>query len=401
LRIALFHNLPSGGGKRTLAEQVKRLSLKHDIDVFTLSCAEHNFADLRPYVSRHEILEFQPLPLFGSPFGRLNQAIRLIDLIRLHRPLQEIVRQIRAGNYDLVFVHPCQSETSSTLLRLLGDVPSAYYCQEPLRRLYEPAPFRPYENRISWLQSILNKMDPLPRLYHSVLRRRDRLNTRSANRVLVNSLYMRDLVEDIYEVDPVVSYHAVDTELFQPVAAARRNMVLSVGSLTPLKGFDFIIEAMGRISTAGRPSLVIVSNFQNEPERVFLGDLSRRLGVQLELLNNVSDDCLVQLYSEAKMIVYAPVREPFGLVPLEAMACGRPVVAVREGGVAESIVHEKTGLLVERDPDQFAAAVQRLLENPELAAEFGQNGREHAQTNWTWAVAIANLEQHLLSLSES
>ncbi len=115
------------------------------------------------------------------------------------------------------------------------------------------------------------------------------------------------------------------------------------------------------------------------------------------MLGDVSNERLVELYNQAKVTVYAPMREPFGLVPLESMACGTPVVAVREGGMQETIIQEQTGLLVERDPAQFAKAVQYLLSNPDLAAEYGHNGQEHVLRNWTWDQAVTTLENHLIA----
>jgi glycosyltransferase involved in cell wall biosynthesis len=140
----------------------------------------------------------------------------------------------------------------------------------------------------------------------------------------------------------------------RPLDLEKRNFVLSVGSLTPLKGFDFLIRAMAELPEAGRPRLVIVSNFQNPPEKTYLEGLAGELHVELELLNNVSDQRLVELYNQAKMVLYAPVREPFGLVPLEAMACGTPVVGVCEGGVLETVLDGETGILVERDLQLFS-----------------------------------------------
>ena len=79
MRIALYHNLPSGGAKRTLQEATKRLAVNHQIDVYTLTTANHDFADLRPYVASHQVFEFQPGALLASPFGRFNQIIRIED----------------------------------------------------------------------------------------------------------------------------------------------------------------------------------------------------------------------------------------------------------------------------------------------------------------------------------
>src|SRR5690606_7592592 len=79
----------------------------------------------------------------------------------------------------------------------------------------------------------------------------------------------------------------------------------------------------------------------------------------------------------------------------EAMACGTPVVAVREGGVLETVVHEETGLLVEREAQPFAAALSRLLADPQLAAEYGRRGRDLVLRRWSWDEAARRVEAEL------
>ncbi len=395
MRIAVYHNLPSGGAKRALAETVRRLAARHQIDVFTLSSADHEFADLRPFVRRHHVYDFAPGRLFGSPWGRLNQAVRLRDLARLDSLTRRIAADIDGGGYDVLFSNPCRFENSPSLLRHLRSTPAAYYCQEPLRRLYEPMPARPYDGAESRSRRLLNRVDPLPALYHWTLKRQDRSSLRAAAAVLVNSHYVRQTVAEIYGTQAVVSYLGVDVSRFRPGDAAREPYVLSVGSLTPLKGFDFLVRALAELPAAARPRLVIASNFQNPPERDYIHALAGELGVRVELLAGISDDELVDLYRHAALVVYAPIREPFGLVPLEAMACATPVVSVREGGTGESIVDGETGFLVERDPARFAAAVQQLLADPARAAEMGQAGRALVLRRWSWECAAETLEQHL------
>lgn len=395
MRIAVYHNLPSGGAKRTLFEAVQHLVGRHEIDEYTLSSADLSFCDLRPLVRRQEVVEFLPLPLFSSPFGRLNQVIRLLDLIRIRASQKSIARKIEASNYDVLLVEHCQVEKSPSLLRFVRKIPSVYFCQEPLRELYETMPPRPYSPDVSNRSRILNKLDPLPSLFFKTLRRIDRENLRSAARVLVNSEFMRQAVDQIYGVRSHVSYHAVNHELFKPWSLKRGPFVLSVGSLTPLKGFDFLIRSLAYLDPSERPCLVIASNFENPPERSFLLELARSLGVELKLEGRISDDRLVELYNQAAMTVYAPVREPFGLVPLEAMACGSPVVGVSEGGVRETVLHDQTGLLVEREPERFAAAVRSLLNDPVRAASYGENGRKKVLEKWTWEQAAGRLQSHL------
>lgn len=397
MRIAVYHNLQSGGAKRTLREFVRRMAARHELDVFTLSCAEHRFADLRPWASRHEVFPFEPQPLLRSPFGRLNQARRRRDLGRLQRVTAAVARQIDGGRYDAVFVHPCQFEQAPSVLFHLRQSRTVYYCQEPRRSLYETMPPRPYDDEALGRRKILNRLDPLPALYRGRLRSTDRRNTRAAGTVLVNSHFMAAAVRGIYGVPAQVSYLGVDIEQFAPGRGSKRPIVLSVGSLTPLKGFDFLISSLAEYPAGRRPPLVIASNFQNPPERHFLEQLARERGVQLILQGQVSDEELVRLYAEAQVVAYAPVREPFGLVALEAMACGAPVVAVSEGGVTETVVDGTTGLLVPRDTRRFASALQRLMEDPALAQTYGRNGRDHVLTRWTWDLAVASVERHLES----
>jgi glycosyltransferase involved in cell wall biosynthesis len=395
MRIALFHNLPSGGAKRTLTEATRRLAAGHHVDAYALSCADHEFADLRPFVKTHTVFEFEPLPLLRFPFGRINQLMRRADLTRLDRLEQRVAQHIEDAGYDVVVVHPCQFEQAPSLLRHLTRIPSVYYCHEPRRSVHEVMPSRPYDDEAIGRRRVLNRLDPLPALYRRKLRQRDRVNTQGAGTVLVNSRFTADGVARIYGVNAQVSYHGVDVDRFRPAAADKQNFVLSVGSLTPLKGFDFLIRVMARYRGASRPPLVIASNFQNAPERAYLEQLAGELGVEVVLRGNVGDGDLVQLYSQAKAVVYAPVREPFGLVPLEAMACAAPVVAVAEGGIVESVVDGETGLLAPRDPDAFADSIQRIVEDPALARRYGDNGRAHVLRHWTWDRAVSALERHL------
>ncbi|MGQ9841836.1 MAG: glycosyltransferase family 4 protein [Anaerolineae bacterium] len=393
MKIALYHNLPSGGGKRALYEMTKRLAQRHEVDAYTLTTAEHSFGDLQPLVRKHVIFPFQPLPLSKPPFGRLNQGIRTVDLLRLDAVQRRIAAQIDRDGYDVVFVHNCQFSQSPSLLKFLR-TPSVYYCAEPPRQLYEPPADRPY-NRFSRAQRLGNLVDPFPGLYRRTLRRLDRANTLAATMVLVNSHYSRETLYRTYGIFAHVGRLGVDTELFRPLPLAREQRVVSVGALTPMKGFDFVIRSLGQIEAAQRPALTIVSNYVDPAEYCYLRELAGSLAVQVEFLAGVSDDELVETYNRSLLTVYAPIMEPFGFVPLESMACGTPVVGVNEAGVRETIVHEATGLLVARDPGRFAAAIAALLDDPAQRASLGRQGRAYVQAQWSWDRSVRNIEDHL------
>lgn len=365
------------------------------MDIYSLSSADHDFADLRPFAHSHTVLDFKPAKLFQSPWGRINQVIRLADLARIRRRNAVVSDLIEKNGYDVLLAHPCQFENTPSILSQVKNFRTVYYCHEPLRLIYEQMPYRPYNQLEMSRRRLLNRIDPLPSIYQATLRRNDARNIRKADKVLVNSQFIHESVARIYGVNSQVSYHGVDHHLFQPQPVEKRHMLLSVGSLTPLKGFDFLIRAVGELPVTQRPVLVIASNFQNPPERSYLVNLAQECGVRLELEGNVSDERLVELYNLAKMTVYAPLAEPFGLVPLESMACATPVVAVDEGGIRETMMHQQTGLLVQRDPVEFAEAIGWLLSNAKVAREMGANGREHVTRNWSWDRAITTLEQHL------
>lgn len=95
-------------------------------------------------------------------------------------------------------------------------------------------------------------------------------------------------------------------------------------------------------------------------------------------------------------MIYAPRLEPFGFAPIEAGACGLPVIAVAEGGVRETVIDDETGLLVHNAPRAVADAVARLLADPALVHRLGTAGRANAERRWSLDAATDRIEQALL-----
>jgi glycosyltransferase involved in cell wall biosynthesis len=399
MRIALFHNTPSGGAKRAIYEWTRRLSEKHQIDVYTLSSANHDFCDIRPYVHTHNVFKFTPRKLFNSPWGRLDQFQRWRDLGDLECIGRRIADQINSINYDIVFGNTCLFTFIPAFIQYL-DVPIVYYLHEPFGQKYSRKFQRPYL-KSSIKHQILNSFDPFIKLYNHRINVIQSKNVFSVNRLLANSDFTKTQMERSYGLDSAVCFYGVNSEGFHPILGAiKGENIISVGEISPRKGFDFIIESLAIIPQEFRPRLVLASNRINSQierfEETYLMELAVNKEVELQILTNLSVDELNVQYNQARFCVYAPILEPFGLVPLEAMSCGTPVIGVREGGVQESIIHEKTGLLVDRNPTEFADAIMHLLSNQSLAEEYGRNGREHVLKNWTWERSVSSLENHLV-----
>ena len=393
MKIAVYHNLPSGGGKRALFEMVKNMSGSHELDVFTTSSAEHDFCNIRPYVRKHRIYPFKPMILLKSPLGRVNAAIRTIDLFRLEALQHQIAIAIDEQNYDLVFVHNCLYSQAPGIIRYLK-IKSIYYCGEPPRGFTEPQVVRPYIQR-SYFQRIVDTMDPLPGIYRRTLLHNDRSSALAATKVLVNSAYSRETFFRVYGRFVSVCYLGVDCEMFHPLGLERQPFVCSVGALRPNKGFDFLIESLALIPSERRPALVIVCNAVIMQEKAYLEKLGHQSGVKLEIRTMISDAELVMLYNQALLTLYAPVMEPFGFVPLESMACGTPVIGVNEAGVRETVIDQVTGLLVDRDPKAMSFAIQNLLSSPTRREALGTASRVHAMDHWGWELCSRRLDDFI------
>jgi glycosyltransferase involved in cell wall biosynthesis len=397
MRLAVYHDLPSGGAKRVLYEVLLRLRSLHAVDVYTLSTADHAFCDVRSLVGPHKIFPFQSSRLFDSPFGRLNQLQRLRDLRRLDTVSHEVAREIDAGGYDAVWVHPCMWVQAPHVLRHLR-TPSSFFVHESMRWAYEPEIERSYRDGAG--RRMVNRFDPLNRLYRRAVIKTDRENFLAATDLITNSCFTASNVTRIYGRHAQVCLPGVDAERFSPARGrSRENWLLSVGEIRPEKGFDFLIEAVARIPSDRRPPLRVIGNASNDKEVAYLRGLARTLDVVLQIETNVDIDTLVERYNEAALVVYAPVREPLGLVALEAMACEAAVVGVNEGGVRETVVDSVTGRLVERNLEQFAATVQELLDDADLRESYGREGRKRVLDCWSWDRAAQQVGTSLVHLT--
>ncbi|GAA1774590.1 glycosyltransferase family 1 protein [Pseudarthrobacter sulfonivorans] len=200
----------------------------------------------------------------------------------------------------------------------------------------------------------------------------------------------------------------VDLGLFTAIGPAaprtRRHRILSVGRLVPRKGVDLVIRALPHLAAAGCDDveLLIVGGgadlgqLDSDPEIRRLMAMAAQLGVreQVTLLGHVPRSEMPALFRSADAVVCAPWYEPFGIVPLEAMACGVPVVAAAVGGLRDTVVDGSTGIHVPpRDPEAIAAALARLLGDPALRDELGAAGQRRVRSRYSWERVAAETEK--------
>jgi glycosyltransferase involved in cell wall biosynthesis len=189
----------------------------------------------------------------------------------------------------------------------------------------------------------------------------------------------------------------LDSQVFgaPPTATRDPGLLLFVGRLIERKGAEYALRAVALLAGAGKPVELAIAG--EGPARPELDQLARSLGLgsRVRFLGAVPSDEIARLYGRAAVFLMPSVtdwkgeQEGFGMVLVEAMRCGTPIVATRSGGIPDVVRDGVTGLLVpERDPAALAAAVTRILDDPALAAKFAAAARRDVDERFSSA-AIA------------
>ncbi|GGH01513.1 glycosyltransferase family 4 protein [Mucilaginibacter phyllosphaerae] len=192
---------------------------------------------------------------------------------------------------------------------------------------------------------------------------------------------------------------------FSPVdkEAARRvlglpqdeHIILQLGRMVPRKGVDNVIAALAQINVKSKPVRLVIVGGECEdleedkcPEYARLMDIARKHGVAEKIIfaGRKDRNRLKFYYSASDIFITTPWYEPFGITPLEAMACGTPVIGSNVGGIKYSVKDGETGVLVNpHNPAQLADAVSDLLNAPDRLYEMGKQAIERVNRHFTWA----------------
>lgn len=406
LRIAVWHNLPSGGGKRALYDHVDGLVARgHHVECWCPPTANATYLPLSRLAPEHVVGLEWPMP-----FRRLDEFQITLEMDRALASMEKhclaCAAQIEPGGFDVLFVNSCQFFATSPIGRFVT-IPSVVYLGEPYRPLYEAKP------RLRWLARsppFGSRFDPstyraafadLRRIRNWRVQARAEVDNAAAfGGILVNSYFSRESVLRAYGLESEVCYLGIDTDRFADHGLPREDFVVGLGSITAEKGVHRCIEAIAAMQ-APRPRLVWIGNFADSVYLSLMRNLAEQHAVVFEPQIDITDAALLNTLGRAMAMVYAARLEPFGLAPLEAAACCTPVVAMAEGGVRETIVHDVTGLLVDSDPLEMAAALENLRRNPDHTRAFAERAGAAVAMRWGKGQATDRIEQALLRHARS
>ena len=328
MRTALVHDWLTGmrGGERVLESLC---GLYPDADIFTLY---HRRGSVSTAIERHRITTsfVQRLP------GARSQFRRYLPLFPM------AVEQFNLDAYDLVISSShCVAKSAVPP----GRARHLCYCHSPMRYAWDQfdayfGPARAGRLASRWV-------------YAPIMARLARWDTSTAVRVhrfVANSAHVAGRIRRYYNRAATIVHPPVDTIFFHPAAVSTGRHFLVVSALVPYKRIELAMGACDRVGAALR----IVGE---GPERA---RLEAQAGRNVEFLGRLSDDAVRDEYRRALAVVM-PGEEDFGIVPVEAQACGRPVVALGRGGALETVIDGDNGVLfAEPDAGSLAQALERV-----------------------------------------
>jgi D-inositol-3-phosphate glycosyltransferase len=187
-------------------------------------------------------------------------------------------------------------------------------------------------------------------------------------------------------------------------------LVLQLGRMVPRKGVDNVIRGLARLRASWgiAARLVVVGGESRDPDPARTPEIGRLMGIAREegmadavtFVGSRGRQELREYYNAADVFVSTPWYEPFGITPLEAMACGTPVIGSAVGGIKATVVDGETGFLVPpNDPAALAARLAEVLGDPDRGWELGRRAIRHVNARYTWRAvsqAVSDLYEDVL-----
>lgn len=356
MRIAVFHELtPLSGARKVVEEYGRVLGRNHAVDLFYVD--KHEDKDVENIFRKIYFFKFNEKKWLGNNWSAkvYKDTAELIRLYFLHKRISLIIQKEK---YDFVFVHPSKFTQAPFLLKFIDK--TVYFCQEPLRIVYDD--FLKISKDINFIKKTYEKLNRKIRKFI------DRENIKKAGIVLANSLFSMENIKKAYGVDARLCYLGVDTNKFYPANIKKKIDVLFVGEKAGIEGYDILKD--------------VLKLYKKPPIVEFVS--RRRNG------SGINEEALIKKIIESRIVLALSRNEPFGLISIESMACGIPVIALNEGGLRESVINGRTGFLINPNPKELKDKIDILLHDSNLRDKMGKAGRDRVLANFTWETSVNN-----------
>lgn len=382
--LAILGGTDSGGQNVYVAETAYELqNLGYEIDIFT----------------RRENKDIDEIVMY-------NTGIRVIHVTAGPKkpiPKEEIFQYMPAfckevlgfidkqdDQYDLIHAHFWLSGMVALKIKETLNIPFVitFHALGYIRRLYQGSSDKFPEIRIEIEKKIVREADYV--IAECPQDRLDLLDHYGADDSKITIIPCGFNPKDFFQIDKNYAKAKIGME-------ENHKIILQLGRIVPRKGIDNVIKAFSKIANQDKLlRLVIVGGDKTDSQTVkeierlktLCSDL--KISEQVIFVGNKPREDLKYYYSAADIFVSTPWYEPFGITPLESMACGTPVIGSRVGGIKYTVQHNDTGYLVPpKDPDKLSKAILKILNDTELRLKMGQKAIDHVHKYFSWA-AVAN-----------
>nr|KAJ0196829.1 hypothetical protein LSAT_V11C700382260 [Lactuca sativa] len=238
----------------------------------------------------------------------------------------------------------------------------------------------------------------LRRIYRKPINFLEELTTGMADLILVNSHFTKSTFAatfkrlDAQGVKPAVLYPAVNVDQFSEPNAYKLNF-LSINRFEKKKNIDLAISAFAMLPSPDR----LRENVDYLDQLKVLAEI-KGVSNKVKFITSCPTSERNTLLSECLCVIYTPKDEHFGIVPLEAMAAHKPVIACNSGGPVETVIDGETGFLCDPTPQGFSSAMAKFLENPRLAETMGAKARAHVSGTFSTMTFGERLNQYLVDV---
>ncbi|XP_034030796.1 alpha-1,3/1,6-mannosyltransferase ALG2 [Thalassophryne amazonica] len=277
-------------------------------------------------------------------------------------------------------------------------------------------------------QLLTQRKSALKKLYRAPIDWLEERTTGMADMILVNSQFTAGVFKETFRslegLQPDVLYPSLNTTTFdQPSSDAQglgglvpegtSCLFLSLNRYEQKKNLGLALQALAvlrsslpsdqraniHLVVAGGYDERVTENIQHYAE---LKDLAAQLRIEdvVTFLRSPSDSVKVALLRDSTAVLYTPSREHFGIVPIEAMYCCCPVIAVNSGGPLESVADGETGFLCDPTAEAFSQAMERLVKEPKLCRDMGQAGKRRVQEKFSLQAFSDQLHGYIVQLSQ-
>jgi glycosyltransferase involved in cell wall biosynthesis len=350
MKIALLGTINHfGGGPRTILELAKRFSKEHEINIIT---------DL--YDPDKTFREFESFPV-----ETLNPPFNKFPLIRRHTLVKRWIG-LDLSKYDI-----CLSNTFYSNIVALNSDNVIIYIHTTRLPVYSP--------EWSTYSGIFKYVDYLGYLPFKEMEKK---SVKGSRKVIANSNFVKEKIDKYYDISSEVIYPGVSFSEFY--SRPSEDFCIYAGRIVPSKRIETIIKAW--------------ENVEEDVELYIIGSGDEKYVNHLKSLGNkrikftgpLESKELRDMYARCLCTIYIPKEEDFGLVPLEAMASGKPVIAADEGGLKEIINDERDGFLIPAEPGLVAEKVNLLFNNKQTAKKIGKMAKERAR-EFDWDIQAGKL----------